>query len=164
MKKLTKTQTTILKNAADRPDGNIEPLPSNINNGIKPRVLDGLLNRELIDFENGLYTINHSGFEAIGREQPTMSAKIETEHASSTNEQKVPRKGSKLATIVSLLQDKDGATLDELVEATDWKKHTIRGTISGSLKKRFKYNITSTKKEGELRRYAIVTNPIEVAE
>jgi hypothetical protein len=36
MSKLTDTQAAILQAARKRPDGNIEPLPSNINAGIKP--------------------------------------------------------------------------------------------------------------------------------
>ena len=47
MKPLTDTQTLILNNASKRTDGNIEPMPDNINAGIKPRVIEGLLKREL---------------------------------------------------------------------------------------------------------------------
>ena len=46
--KLTATQTTILKSAATRPDGNIEPLPTNLRGGAKTAVIDGLLARDLI--------------------------------------------------------------------------------------------------------------------
>ena len=65
MSKLTDTQAAILQAASKRPDGNIEPLPSNINAGIKPRVIQGLLTRELITQNGDSYTINESGFDAI---------------------------------------------------------------------------------------------------
>jgi hypothetical protein len=47
--KLTDTQTAILKTAAARPDGNIEPLPTNLRGGARTAVIDGLareLNRQ----------------------------------------------------------------------------------------------------------------------
>jgi len=66
MSKLTDTQAAILQAASKRPDGNIEPLPSNINSGIKPRVIQGLLTRELITQNGDSYTINENGFDAIG--------------------------------------------------------------------------------------------------
>ena len=46
--KLTATQTTVIKAAAARPDGNIEPLPTNLRGGAKTAVIDGLLARDLI--------------------------------------------------------------------------------------------------------------------
>ncbi len=45
--KRTETQTTVLKAAAARPDGNIEPLPSNLRGGAKTAVIGGLLARDL---------------------------------------------------------------------------------------------------------------------
>lgn len=41
--KLTDTQAAVLKAAAGRPDGNIEPLPTNLRGGAKTAVIDGLL-------------------------------------------------------------------------------------------------------------------------
>lgn len=45
--KLTATQTTVLKAAANRPDGNIEPLPTNLRGGARTAVIDGLRARGL---------------------------------------------------------------------------------------------------------------------
>ena len=42
---------------------------------------------------------------------------------------------SKIATIVALLEREAGATLDELVEATGWQKHTMRAALTGLRKK-----------------------------
>lgn len=39
--KLTDTQTTILKTAAGRPDGSIEPLPDTLRGGARTKVIDG---------------------------------------------------------------------------------------------------------------------------
>jgi hypothetical protein len=45
------------------------------------------------------------------------------------------RAGSKQAKVVELLKRSKGATLDELVEATDWLPHTTRTALTG-LRKR----------------------------
>ena len=44
--------------------------------------------------------------------------------------------GSKQAKMIALMKRPEGATIEELIELTGWMKHTIRGTISGTLKKR----------------------------
>ena len=151
MKKLSPTQITILKNAAMRHDGNIEPLPKNINAGIKPRVISGLLTRELITQRDDIHCITMDGLAAIGYKEKTLKGNKEKSKPLA----KQPRAGSKLAAIVALLEQDKGASLEELCEATGWLKHTVRGTIAGTLKKRFKYTITSTKKDSEPRRYYI---------
>lgn len=40
------------------------------------------------------------------------------------------RPGGKLGVILGRLQGKTGGTLDELVEATGWQKHSVRGALS----------------------------------
>ncbi len=49
--------------------------------------------------------------------------------------------------LIKLLQRPSGATIDELAEATDWQRHSIRGTMSGVLKKRLGLSIASEKEE-----------------
>jgi Protein of unknown function (DUF3489) len=46
-----------------------------------------------------------------------------------------PRSGSKAAEIVDLLRRDQGATIDELIEATGWLSHTTRAALTG-LRKR----------------------------
>lgn len=46
-----------------------------------------------------------------------------------------PRSGTKLARVLELLQRDCGATLDELITATDWLPHTTRAALTG-LRKR----------------------------
>lgn len=60
---------------------------------------------------------------------------------------------SKLVQLVTLLSRPDGATLAELVEATGWKSHSVRGALAGALKRKG-HAVTSEKLEGE-RRYRI---------
>jgi hypothetical protein len=55
------------------------------------------------------------------------------------------RAGSKQAKLVELLRQAKGASLDEMVKATGWQPHSVRGVISGVLKKKLGLTITSTK-------------------
>jgi hypothetical protein len=54
---------------------------------------------------------------------------------------------SKQAIVVTLLERPDGATIDEIAEATGWQRHSIRGMISGVLKKKLGLSIASGKEE-----------------
>jgi hypothetical protein len=54
-----------------------------------------------------------------------------------------------------MLRAEGGATIAEIVEALDWRPHTVRGAIAGSLKKKLGLEVTSEKVEGRGRVYAI---------
>ena len=58
------------------------------------------------------------------------------------------RTGSKLEQIVTLLRRPSGATIEQLVTATGWQCHSVRGAISGSLKKKLGLAIVSDKSDG----------------
>lgn len=49
--------------------------------------------------------------------------------------------------LIDLLKRPNGATIDEIVAATEWQVHTARGAMSGALKKRLGLTITSQKEE-----------------
>jgi hypothetical protein len=65
------------------------------------------------------------------------------------------REGTKQAEMIALLRRPEGATIDEIVAATGWQKHTVRGAISGALKKKLGLDVTSEKVEGRGRVYRI---------
>jgi hypothetical protein len=44
-----------------------------------------------------------------------------------------------------MLRRPDGATIVEIVEATGWQPHTVRGALAGALKKRLGLVVTSEK-------------------
>jgi hypothetical protein len=67
------------------------------------------------------------------------------------------REGSKGAAVVGLLGRKDGATLAELAKATGWQNHSVRGFLSGTLKKKHGIGIASGKDADGERRYRIVS-------
>jgi hypothetical protein len=67
-----------------------------------------------------------------------------------------PREGTKQAVLIAMLRRPNGADLDEIAEATGWQKHTIRGAISGALKKKLGLEVTSTKDHQNRRVYRLV--------
>jgi Protein of unknown function (DUF3489) len=67
----------------------------------------------------------------------------------------IPRPGSKLMEVIELLRRDHGATIDELIGATDWLPHTTRAALTG-LRKRG-YSITRDRSDGATR-YAIRTS------
>ena len=54
---------------------------------------------------------------------------------------------SKQATLITMLERIGGATIDEMARATGWQLHSIRGMMSGILKKRIGLSIASEKEE-----------------
>ena len=49
----------------------------------------------------------------------------------------------------------DGATIEEIMTATDWQSHTIRGAMAGALKKKLGLEVISEKVEGRGRVYKL---------
>lgn len=47
--------------------------------------------------------------------------------------------------VISLLKRSKGATLEELMEATGWQRHSVHGMLSGAIKKRLRLPLISTK-------------------
>ena len=65
------------------------------------------------------------------------------------------RDGSKAAKILDLLKRPNGATAKELIKATGWQPHSIRGFLSGTVGKKMKLTVVSTKGEDGERNYSI---------
>jgi hypothetical protein len=65
------------------------------------------------------------------------------------------REGSKTATILEMLKRPGGATAKELLKATGWQPHSLRGFISGTLGKKMGLTVTSTKGEDGERSYSL---------
>jgi Protein of unknown function (DUF3489) len=64
------------------------------------------------------------------------------------------RQGSKTAKVLDLLKRPTGATGADLMKATGWQAHSVRGFISGVLGKKLRLKVMSTVENGE-RRYAL---------
>jgi hypothetical protein len=77
----------------------------------------------------------------------------------STEMAKVPRDGSKLAVLIETLSRPSGATIAEMMGTTGWQAHSVRGAMSGALKRKLRLTIDSELIEGRGRVYRIVAEP-----
>jgi uncharacterized protein DUF3489 len=56
-----------------------------------------------------------------------------------------PRPGTKQAKMIDMLKRPEGATVEQIAAATGWQHHTIRGAISGALKKKLGLTVEATR-------------------
>jgi hypothetical protein len=72
-----------------------------------------------------------------------------------TNPQSVGAADSKQAQVIAMLKRPRGVTVDEIMAATGWQAHTVRGFFAGALKKRLGVVVASEKVEGRGRVYRL---------
>ena len=65
------------------------------------------------------------------------------------------RDNTKQAQIIAMLKRPEGATISQIVEATGWQPHTVRGTFAGAFKKKLGLLIVSEKDSQANRVYRI---------
>jgi hypothetical protein len=65
-----------------------------------------------------------------------------------------PAEGSKKDAVIAMMRRKGGATLCEIMDATGWQSHTVRGFVAGALKK-MGLVAESTKNEAGERTYSL---------
>lgn len=53
----------------------------------------------------------------------------------------------KLDTLIELLRRREGATMPDMIAATGWQAHSVRGAIAGALRKKG-HSATSEKTDG----------------
>ena len=59
--------------------------------------------------------------------------------------------------VLTLLSQPAGASIEEMMQATDWQQHSARGFLAGTVKKKLGFSLTSSKPNGGVRRYRIET-------
>lgn len=62
-------------------------------------------------------------------------------------------KPNKTEIILGLLRRKSGASVDEMIKATGWQAHSVRGFLSGTVKKKLGLNLVSETGGKSVRRY-----------
>jgi hypothetical protein len=67
------------------------------------------------------------------------------------------RKQTKQQTCLDLLGRREGATIEDLEQATGWQKHSVRGFLAGAVKKKLGLTLISEKPDAGPRRYRIPT-------
>ncbi|TAN56864.1 MAG: DUF3489 domain-containing protein [Magnetospirillum sp.] len=75
--------------------------------------------------------------------------------ADGANTPRKTRQGTKQEALIAMLKRPEGASIAEIMEATDWLAHSIRGFIAGTVKKKQGLTVTSEKHEIRGRTYKI---------
>jgi hypothetical protein len=83
----------------------------------------------------------------VSTEAPVTSAK--------TRKQAASKPKTKLAQLEAMLRRPDGATVEQISKSLDWQVHSVRGALSGALKKKQGLTITSEKTDNGRRVYRI---------
>ena len=74
-----------------------------------------------------------------------------------SNASSTTARSTKQDRVLALLSRPDGANLTEMMQATEWQQHSVRGFLAGTVKKKLSLTLISTKAAGEERRYRIET-------
>jgi Protein of unknown function (DUF3489) len=92
-----------------------------------------------------------------GAQPPRVGPKKGRTAQRATKKDKAPtaRDGSKKADVLALLRRQGGATLQDLMSATGWQAHSVRGFLSGALGKKMGLTVESAKREDGSRVYSI---------
>jgi Protein of unknown function (DUF3489) len=87
------------------------------------------------------------------------SAAASAKTPSKADEPKVERL-TKQERVLTLLSQPEGASIEEIMQATDWQQHSVRGFLAGTVKKKLGFPLTSSKPNNGVRRYRIQTRRV----
>ncbi len=146
--KLTPTQHAILTHALAQTQGKVLWFPDALKGGAKDKVTESLRKGGFIAQVKRETVVTKAGYEALGLKPPFI------EHRAVRT-----RETSKQATVIAMLKRTEGATIDQICEATGWQPHTVRGAMAGALKKKLGLDIQSSKESGGSRTYRITVSP-----
>jgi hypothetical protein len=76
------------------------------------------------------------------------------QHHQSGRKDKLGNTQSKQSRVIAMLRSPPGATIDAMMKVTGWQQHSVRGFLSGVVRKRLKLNLSSEKVDGN-RAYQI---------
>ena len=181
MTKLTETQTIILSAGAQRPDNIALPLPKGLAGAaakmaVSKMIIHGWLQevdanlrrgeplwRETGDGHGTTLVVTDAGLLAIGIDPVVVKTVVAIrKHAAEMPAPESPaaiqpklRTGTKQATLISMLRAPDGATIEEIMTATGWQSHTVRGAMAGALKKKLGLEVSSEKDDARGRVYRL---------
>ena len=176
MTKLTATQSLILNAGAKRPDNLAMPLPKGLAGAAAKMAVTKMIEhgwlqeveasssmgaplwRETGDGHGTTLVVTDAGLLAIGIDPVVVKtvAAIRKQAAEAPGPKvATPRTATKQATLIAMLRAPDGATIDEIMSATNWQSHTVRGAMAGALKKKLGLVVTSEKNDARGRVYRL---------
>ena len=156
--KLSPAQALLLRTATRRADGRVIP-PETLRGGARVKVLAALLQRGWIEPADDGHVMTDAGYAAIGQQRPVPQDAVQPMDATDDLQllEGIPvRSGTKLAAIVVALRRPHGATSLQLMLATGWQPHTVRGAISGMLRKKLGLDVVLAHNDSGERVYRVV--------
>ena len=173
MTKLTDTQTLILTRASARPGNLALPLPEGLHGAAAKMAIGRMIKlgfieeveanirrgeplwRETGDGHGTTLIATDAGLEAVGIDPAVVKTMAGLRDAKPEAIAAAQRPGTKQAQLIAMLQAPGGATIAEIAGRLEWRSHSIRGVISGSLKKKLGLRVISEKEPARGRVYRI---------
>ena len=99
---------------------------------------------------------------AANAKRPTRSVESKTERVAAAKtrvkiDQPKVERVTKQERVLTLLSQSEGASIEEMMQATDWQQHSVRGFLAGTVKRKLGFLLTSLKLDDGVRRYRIET-------
>ncbi len=169
---LSPSQQAVLAAAAQHKQGLANQFPETLKGGARTKVLEALTKAGWLAStgNEGVPQITEAGYAAIGVKppKPRKPKTVAKEGGAATCTQAPAkasrrRQNSKQAQVIEMLKRPQGASIEQVMQATEWQSHTVRGFFAGALRKKLGIPITSNKAEGQERVYRIAPDAIHQA-
>lgn len=168
---LSDAQAVMLSTACAREDAMVFPVTASLKGGAVGNVCKSLLKHGLIeeipaanlntvyrhDKERGPLTLRATplAYSTLGITNNQGAQAEDPAKGMATAAPVHRRSGTKQEAVIAMLRAEGGATIEEIMAATNWAGHTTRGFLSGALKKKLGLTITSEKVADRGRAYMI---------
>jgi hypothetical protein len=159
---LNDLQLVILSTATGRDDRSVLPWPKSLRSepGLRDAAVNAMIKRGYLHEEPGAIKSKTWRVDQDGQRfglwiTDAGLAALEPGVAVPAKPVEAKRANTKSETILSLLRSVHGTTIADLMSATGWQAHSIRGFLSGTVTKKLGLTVRSEKLEGSERRYHV---------
>lgn len=98
-----------------------------------------------ISFEPSSRPVRASRTQGRSRAKNTSSVKAEPRKPDAPQ---APARVTKQEQVLTLLNRHGGASVEEIMQATQWQQHSVRGFLAGTVRKKLGFTLTSSKEPG----------------
>jgi len=108
-------------------------------------------------------TKSRTGPKARSNAKPRAKSEANPKAARTSARGAAGPKATKAEAILKLLRAKAGASIEEMTKVAGWQAHSVRGFLSGTVKKRMGLTVTSAPDRAGVRRYRIAVTDAAAA-